>query len=144
VSRKERYLVGLDIGTSKVAAIVGEMLDDDGLDIVGIGVAESNGIRRGVRLQRLQVGVGDDELDTVEAGLYHAADGVAATTAHPDHLDTRAGAPLLLQHQSQLLWMATHEVTPHRDGLEQLRHQRLPLPKPSPRRTHETATRAVP
>ena len=48
MARKERYLVGLDIGTSKVAAIVGEMLDDDTLDIVGIGVAESSGIRRGV------------------------------------------------------------------------------------------------
>ena len=48
MGRKERYLVGLDIGTSKVAAIVGEMLDDDTLDIVGIGVAESSGIRRGV------------------------------------------------------------------------------------------------
>ena len=46
--RKERYLVGLDVGTSKVAAIVGETLEDDSLDIVGIGVAESSGIRRGV------------------------------------------------------------------------------------------------
>ncbi len=45
---RERYLVGLDIGTSKVAAVVGEILDDDGLDIVGLGVAESRGIRRGV------------------------------------------------------------------------------------------------
>jgi cell division protein FtsA len=41
-------VVGLDVGTSKVAAIVGELIDEDGLDIVGIGVAESNGIRRGV------------------------------------------------------------------------------------------------
>ncbi|HVC19549.1 MAG TPA: cell division protein FtsA [Vicinamibacterales bacterium] len=48
MTRKERYLVGLDVGTSKIAAIVGEMLDDDGLDIVGIGTAESRGIRRGV------------------------------------------------------------------------------------------------
>jgi len=48
VARKEKYVVGLDVGTSKVAAIVGELLDEDGLDIVGIGVAESNGIRRGV------------------------------------------------------------------------------------------------
>ena len=35
VARKERYLVGLDVGTSKVTAVVGEMLDDGGLDIVG-------------------------------------------------------------------------------------------------------------
>jgi cell division protein FtsA len=48
VGRKDRYLVGLDVGTSKVCAIVGEMVDDGGLDVVGIGVAESRGIRRGV------------------------------------------------------------------------------------------------
>jgi cell division protein FtsA len=48
VARRERYLVGLDAGTSVVAAIVGEVMDDDGLDIIGIGTAESHGIRRGV------------------------------------------------------------------------------------------------
>jgi cell division protein FtsA len=48
VGRKDRYLVGLDVGTSKVCAIVAELVADHGLDIVGIGVAESRGIRRGV------------------------------------------------------------------------------------------------
>ena len=48
MARKERYLVGLDVGTSKVAAVVGEILDGEGLDIAGLGVAESRGIRRGV------------------------------------------------------------------------------------------------
>jgi cell division protein FtsA len=48
VSRKERYLVGLDVGTSTVCTVVGESLDDGSLDIVGIGVAESRGIKRGV------------------------------------------------------------------------------------------------
>ena len=48
MARRERYLVGLDVGTSKVTAVVGEMLDHDGMDIVGLGVAESRGIRRGV------------------------------------------------------------------------------------------------
>ena len=48
MARKERYLVGLDVGTSKVSAIVGEIVDGGGLDIIGIGVAESHGIRRGV------------------------------------------------------------------------------------------------
>ncbi len=48
MARKERYLVGLDVGTSKVTAVVGELLDGAGLDIVGLGVAESRGIRRGV------------------------------------------------------------------------------------------------
>ncbi len=48
MGRKDRYLVGLDVGTSKVCAIVGEALDDGSIDVVGIGVAESRGIRRGV------------------------------------------------------------------------------------------------
>jgi cell division protein FtsA len=48
MARKERYVVGLDVGTSKVAAIVGEMMDDGTLDIIGIGLADSKGIRRGV------------------------------------------------------------------------------------------------
>ena len=48
MARRERYLVGLDVGTSKVTAVVGEVLDGDGIDIVGLGVAESRGIRRGV------------------------------------------------------------------------------------------------
>ena len=48
MARKEHYLVGLDVGTSKMAAIVAEALEDGGLDIIGIGVAEAQGIRRGV------------------------------------------------------------------------------------------------
>src|SRR5918993_1096529 len=46
--RRERYVVGLDVGTSTVCAVVGESLDDGSLEIVGIGVAESRGIKRGV------------------------------------------------------------------------------------------------
>jgi cell division protein FtsA len=40
--------VGLDVGTSTVCCVVGEALDDGSLDIVGMGVAESRGIKRGV------------------------------------------------------------------------------------------------
>jgi cell division protein FtsA len=48
MARKERYLVGLDVGTSQVSVIVGEIMDEGGLDIIGVGRAESKGIRRGV------------------------------------------------------------------------------------------------
>ena len=47
MASRDRYLVGLDIGTSKVAAIISEMMDDGSLEIIGIGVAEAKGIRRG-------------------------------------------------------------------------------------------------
>jgi len=48
VARKERYVVGLDVGTSTVTCVVAETFDDRRCDIVGIGVAESRGIKRGV------------------------------------------------------------------------------------------------
>src|SRR5688572_23283004 len=48
MARKERYLVGLDVGTSSVCCVVGEGLDDGTLEVVGIGHAESRGIKRGV------------------------------------------------------------------------------------------------
>jgi cell division protein FtsA len=40
-------IVGLDIGTTKIACIAGEVTDD-GIDIIGIGTAPSKGLRRGV------------------------------------------------------------------------------------------------
>ncbi len=41
-------LVGLDIGTSKVAAIVGEYRGGDEIEIIGIGTAPSKGLKRGI------------------------------------------------------------------------------------------------
>ena len=41
-------VVGLDIGTSKVVAMVAELGDDGQLQIVGIGAQESRGLKRGI------------------------------------------------------------------------------------------------
>lgn len=40
-------IVGLEIGTSKVCAVVGELSPDGGLNIVGLGQARSRGVRKG-------------------------------------------------------------------------------------------------
>jgi cell division protein FtsA len=47
MGKREELVVGLDIGTTKVCAIVGE-LTEDGLDVIGIGSAPSQGLRKGV------------------------------------------------------------------------------------------------
>jgi cell division protein FtsA len=47
MARKENIVVGLDIGTTKVCAIVGEVTED-GIDIIGFGSAPSKGLRKGV------------------------------------------------------------------------------------------------
>jgi cell division protein FtsA len=46
-AKRDELIVGLDIGTTKIAAIVGEVTDD-GIDVIGIGTAPSRGIRKGV------------------------------------------------------------------------------------------------
>ncbi|MFN3330134.1 MAG: cell division protein FtsA, partial [Pyrinomonadaceae bacterium] len=40
--------VGLDVGTSKIRCIIGELSEKGTLDIVGIGEAEAKGMRRGI------------------------------------------------------------------------------------------------
>ncbi len=45
--RDSSIVVGLDIGTTKICAIVGE-ITDDGIDIIGIGTSSSKGLRKGV------------------------------------------------------------------------------------------------
>jgi cell division protein FtsA len=46
MARKER-IVGVDLGTTKIAAIIAEVEDED-LKIVGVGSTPSNGLKRGV------------------------------------------------------------------------------------------------
>ncbi|NOR14123.1 MAG: cell division protein FtsA [Candidatus Aminicenantes bacterium] len=45
---KNGYIVGFDIGTKKVAAIIGEVTEDRKIEIIGIGTADSKGLRKGV------------------------------------------------------------------------------------------------
>ncbi len=45
---QNKLFVGLDIGTTKIAAIVGRENDDGGLDIVGLGTHPSHGLKKGV------------------------------------------------------------------------------------------------
>ena len=46
-ARNDNLIVGLDIGTTKICAIVGN-LTENGIDIVGIGSSPSRGLRKGV------------------------------------------------------------------------------------------------
>ncbi|MCB0308207.1 MAG: cell division protein FtsA, partial [Bdellovibrionales bacterium] len=47
MNSKDNLVVGLDIGTTKICAIVGEVTPH-GIDIVGIGSHPSKGLRKGV------------------------------------------------------------------------------------------------
>ncbi len=47
MGKKSNIVVGLDIGTSKVCAVVGEMTEQ-GIEIIGVGSHPSQGLRKGV------------------------------------------------------------------------------------------------
>ena len=83
VSRREdrKLLVGLDIGTSKVVAVVGELSPENVLEVIGIGSNPSRGLKRGVvvniesTVQSIQRAIEEAELmagceiNTVYAGI---------------------------------------------------------------------------
>jgi cell division protein FtsA len=48
VPKRDQILVGLDIGTTKICAIVAEVTDDGALNIIGVGSSPSRGLRKGV------------------------------------------------------------------------------------------------
>ena len=76
-----RIIVGLDIGTNKIAVIVGELSEDRQLEIVGIGSHPSRGLKKGVvvniesTVQSIQRAIEEAELmagceiDQVYAGI---------------------------------------------------------------------------
>ncbi len=45
---REIHAIGLDVGTSKVRCVIGEPADNGRMNIIGIGQAESRGLRRGI------------------------------------------------------------------------------------------------
>ncbi|WP_198314463.1 cell division protein FtsA [Chitinibacter sp. FCG-7] len=64
----KNLIVGLDIGTSKVVAVVADVTEDGSLNVVGMGSASSKGLKRGVVVDiektvgAIQAALGEAEL----------------------------------------------------------------------------------
>ncbi len=81
MSQSENTIVGLDVGTTKICAVIGEVNADDMVDVIGVGTAASKGLRRGVvvniehTISGIRKAVEDAELmagcqaETVYAGI---------------------------------------------------------------------------
>ncbi|MBZ5498237.1 MAG: cell division protein FtsA [Acidobacteriia bacterium] len=48
VSKKDRIVCGLDVGTDKVCCLIARVRQDDCLEVLGIGYAQSAGLKKGV------------------------------------------------------------------------------------------------
>lgn len=81
---KKDLLVAIDIGTSKVVTIVGEITSEGGINIVGLGSHPSQGLKRGVvvnidsTVQSIQRSVEEAEL-AAGCQIYSAYAGIAGS-----------------------------------------------------------------
>ena len=48
MAKKDNYIVGFDIGSKKTKVVIGEINEERKIEVVGIGVADSGGLRKGV------------------------------------------------------------------------------------------------
>jgi cell division protein FtsA len=48
MAARDRIIVGLDIGTTKICCIVTELKENGDLEVIGFGISESKGLRRGL------------------------------------------------------------------------------------------------
>ncbi|MSQ84488.1 MAG: cell division protein FtsA [Myxococcales bacterium] len=105
MARKDRdqIIVGLDVGTHKVAAVVGEVKYDGSLEIIGVGTAPSMGIKKGV-----VVNVGE----TMEAikRAVHEAELMAGITVNAVYV-TISGNHLRSFNNKGAVTVATREVS---------------------------------
>lgn len=89
--------VGLEIGTSKVAAIIAETRSDGLLRIIGAGEAPSRGVRKGeiVDIGKITLCLTDAVSEAEEKADREITEVVAAVTgAHLDSLNNRGGVPI--------------------------------------------------
>ncbi len=72
MAKKNNLIVGLDIGTSKICAVVGEMRER-GIEVVGVGTHPSQGLRKGVVIN-IESTVGSIKKAIEEAELMAGCD----------------------------------------------------------------------
>lgn len=61
-----RFLTGLDIGTSKIGVVIGEVLEEQDVQVLGVGVSPSEGLRQGVVINL------DAAVQSIERAIHEA------------------------------------------------------------------------
>ena len=94
MTKKERYVVALDVGSTKTCALIGEMEEEGGVKFAALGAAESKGWRKG-QIVNLELAVSSirraiEEAETiVNVPVESALIGVAGV--HVRGLNSRGG-----------------------------------------------------
>jgi cell division protein FtsA len=63
---RERIVVGIDVGTTKVCTLIAAVTDDDQLEVIGVGVVPSRGLKKGIIVSV------EDAVESIESSVAKA------------------------------------------------------------------------
>ncbi len=115
-------IAGLDLGTTKVCAVVAEVTDD-GLDIIGIGSVPSKGLKKGVVVNI------ESTVQSIKACIEQAGT-MAGVEINSVYMGI-AGSHVRGMNQDGVAAIQTREVT--REDLERVLEQAKAIPLPGDR-----------
>ena len=88
MAKKEEYYVGLDIGSSKITAVVGEPDEEGVLSIIGVGVSHNTGIKRGIVTEIEETVSGISEAIEMAEGLSGSQIASATVNINGGHISS--------------------------------------------------------
>jgi cell division protein FtsA len=117
-------IVGLDIGTSVIKAIVGELLDDDSISIIGVGTHKSRGMDKG----------GVNDLDLVVQSVRQAVNEMElmADCSVSSVFMSISGRHVQCQNESGMVPINNQEVT--QDDVDNVIHAARSVPMAAERK----------
>jgi cell division protein FtsA len=117
-------IVGLDIGTSVIKAIVGELLDDDSISIIGVGTHKSRGMDKG----------GVNDLNLVVQSVQHAVNEMElmADCSVSSVFMSISGRHVQCQNESGMVPINNQEVT--QDDVDNVIHAARSVPMAAERK----------
>ncbi len=122
-----QLFIGLDIGTTKIVAMIGELNEYDKLKIIGIGKSKSLGVHRGVvnnitqTIQSIQLAIEEAELNSKQK-IDKVVVGIAGqhirslqhsdyiTRENSDQVITEDDVEKLISHVYKLVMLPGEEI----------------------------------
>lgn len=142
-SQAGKMLVGLDIGTSKIVAIVGEVTSEGGIEIVGLGCHPSRGMKKGVvvniestvqsirraveeaelmagcRIHSVYAGIAGSHVQSQNSNGVVAIRGEEITDADVDRVIDAAQAVAIPQDRRTIHVLPQEYTVDHQDGIRE-------------------------
>ena len=122
----ERTIVGIDVGTTKICTLVGEIGESDSLRVTGVGVVPSRGLRKGV-------------ITDVEEAAAAIAESVQKAERVAGHTITRAyvgvgGSHISSQNNRGMVAIGKGDRPVDHDDIDRAMEAALAVPVPHNRR----------